>query len=171
MTITKIISGDQTGVDQAGLRAARRCNIPTGGWVPRDFMTETGPEPDLPRSFNCKPCISRGYRARTILNVRDSDMTILMIGAGRGPQGFSIGPYLTFDVCQSLRRPVTHVHFTSTFHPLAKPESTAAFITANSPSVINIAGNRESSFPGIGAAVEEYLAEVFEILRESVNGH
>lgn len=31
---------------------------------------------------------------------------------------------------------------------------------------LNIAGNRESKSPGIGAWVEEYLAEMFRILKE-----
>ena len=35
----KVISGGQTGADQAGLVAARRFGIPTGGWMPRGWKT------------------------------------------------------------------------------------------------------------------------------------
>ena len=42
-----VISGGQTGVDQAALRAARSCGIPTGGWAPRGWLTEDGPAPWL----------------------------------------------------------------------------------------------------------------------------
>lgn len=38
-----IISGGQTGADQAGWRAARRCGLATGGRMPREFETEDGP--------------------------------------------------------------------------------------------------------------------------------
>ena len=31
--LERVISGGQTGADQAGLRAARACGIPTGGWL------------------------------------------------------------------------------------------------------------------------------------------
>jgi hypothetical protein len=36
--IGKVISGGQTGVDQAALRAAKACGIPTGGWAPIDLL-------------------------------------------------------------------------------------------------------------------------------------
>ena len=39
--------GGQTGADQGGLRAARACGIPTGGWAPRGWQTEDGPCPAL----------------------------------------------------------------------------------------------------------------------------
>lgn len=41
--IERVISGGQTGADQAALRAARACGIPTGGWAPRGWLTEDGP--------------------------------------------------------------------------------------------------------------------------------
>ena len=33
--IDLVISGGQTGVDQAGWRAAKACGIRTGGWMPK----------------------------------------------------------------------------------------------------------------------------------------
>jgi hypothetical protein len=45
--IQRVISGGQTGVDQAALRAAKACGIPTGGWCPLGFLTEAGPMPAL----------------------------------------------------------------------------------------------------------------------------
>jgi Circularly permutated YpsA SLOG family len=47
--ITLVISGGQTGADQAGWRAAQACDIPTGGWMPLHFMTENGPDGSLGR--------------------------------------------------------------------------------------------------------------------------
>jgi hypothetical protein len=38
--LERVISGGQTGADQGGLRAARACGIPTGGWAPRGWLTE-----------------------------------------------------------------------------------------------------------------------------------
>ena len=45
--LTKIISGGQTGVDAAALRAAKAVGIPTGGTAPKGWLTEDGPAPWL----------------------------------------------------------------------------------------------------------------------------
>lgn len=45
--IDNVISGGQTGVDQAALRAARASGIVTGGFAPKGWATEDGPAPWL----------------------------------------------------------------------------------------------------------------------------
>jgi len=40
--ISKIISGGQTGADQAALDAAIKLGIPHGGWIPKGRLTEDG---------------------------------------------------------------------------------------------------------------------------------
>jgi hypothetical protein len=45
--LDRIISGGQTGADQAGWRAARACGVPTGGFMPLGFLTEGGPRPEF----------------------------------------------------------------------------------------------------------------------------
>lgn len=45
--LERIVSGGQTGADQAALRAARAAGLPTGGWAPRGWLTEEGPAPWL----------------------------------------------------------------------------------------------------------------------------
>ncbi|MDX9833982.1 MAG: putative molybdenum carrier protein, partial [Desulfobulbus sp.] len=39
----RIISGGQTGADQAALDAAIALSLPHGGWLPRGRKTESGP--------------------------------------------------------------------------------------------------------------------------------
>ena len=41
--VNKIISGGQTGADQAALDVAIKLGIPHGGWIPRGRLTENGP--------------------------------------------------------------------------------------------------------------------------------
>jgi hypothetical protein len=35
--LEKIVTGGQSGADQAAWRVAQACGIPTGGWMPRGF--------------------------------------------------------------------------------------------------------------------------------------
>ena len=56
MAIIKIISGGQTGADQAALDAAVKYNIPHGGWIPKGRITESGP---LPSRYNLKETENR----------------------------------------------------------------------------------------------------------------
>jgi hypothetical protein len=37
--LEKIISGEQTGADQAGGRSAEACGLATDGWMTRGFLT------------------------------------------------------------------------------------------------------------------------------------
>ena len=43
--IEKIVSGGQTGVDQAALEVAIKLNIPHGGWCPKGRLAENGTIP------------------------------------------------------------------------------------------------------------------------------
>jgi hypothetical protein len=74
--ITLVVSGGQTGADQAGWRGAQACDIPTGGWMPLHFMTENGPDGSLGRLYSAKAMPEGSYAARTARNVRESDGTI-----------------------------------------------------------------------------------------------
>jgi Circularly permutated YpsA SLOG family len=61
----RVITGGQTGADQAGLRAAKAFGIATGGFMPRGFLTEDGPRPDFSELYGAVECPDPGlYRAR-----------------------------------------------------------------------------------------------------------
>ena len=42
-----MISGGETGAEQAGWRAAEAIGVPTGGWMSKGFLTEEGPRPEF----------------------------------------------------------------------------------------------------------------------------
>jgi len=77
LAVLRIISGGQTGADQGGLIAARELGIPSGGTAPKDWLTESGSNEQLLRSFGLVECAEPGYDARTRKNVVDSDGTLL----------------------------------------------------------------------------------------------
>jgi Circularly permutated YpsA SLOG family len=136
-TIVKIVSGGQTGVDRAALDAAIALGIPLGGWVPRNRRAEDGRVPDR---YPVRETVSDAYDVRTRLNVRDSDAT-LVLARGR-PTG---GTALTLAIARSLGRPHRIVD-------LAGPtdaEDVRAWLGREHVRILNVAGPRESSHPGI----------------------
>jgi hypothetical protein len=62
--LEKIISGGQSGADQAGWRAAQMCGIVTGGWMPKDFLTEDGPCPEFAELFAARAMPTSAYPPR-----------------------------------------------------------------------------------------------------------
>ena len=82
MTINKIVSGGQTGADQAALNVAIKLSIPHGGWIPKGRITEAG---FLPSKYKLQEMPSKSYALRTEQNVNDSNGTLVVShGALRG---------------------------------------------------------------------------------------
>ncbi len=71
-----IVSGGQTGVDQAALDAALQTGLPTAGWCPRGRRCETG---RISRQYPLQETPAAGYAVRTEWNVRDSDGTLIVV--------------------------------------------------------------------------------------------
>jgi hypothetical protein len=73
--IEKIISGGQTGADQAALDAAIKLGIPHGGWIPKGRITENGPLPD---KYDLIEMPTVSYPERTKKNISESDGTLIL---------------------------------------------------------------------------------------------
>ena len=151
----KIVSGGQTGVDRAALHAAREVGLAIGGWCPKGRLAEDGViPPDLP----LQETDSEDYAVRTEKNVLDSDGTLVI---SEGPlQG---GTELTVKLALRHGKPLTVVN-------IASPPDVAAltrWVRDHGIRVLNVAGPRESSRPGIYAAARRYLREVFRRLSET----
>lgn len=154
----RIISGGQSGADQSGWRAAKAAGIPTGGWMPAGFRTEDGPRPEFAELYGARAHGSASYRDRTISNIGLADMTLLF-GNPNSPGG-----RLAINSANDIGHPVFVIR--SKGNP--SPDTAVRFIRRwTGVKAINVAGNRESSSPGIGKWVEEYLAEVFRLLRQA----
>jgi hypothetical protein len=96
-----------------------------------------------------------GYPERTRANVRDSDATI-WFGDPDSPGGRT-----TLRACTGFGRPVYLVN-----EVLTQPSEVAAWIEAAEVRLLNVAGNRECTEPGIGERVERFLVAVFGRLAE-----
>lgn len=75
--LQRVISGGQTGADQAGLYSAKAYNYETGGFAPLGFRTLAGNNPSILRDeFHLEETTQRNYQVRTAMNVKSSDATI-----------------------------------------------------------------------------------------------
>jgi hypothetical protein len=158
--IGKIISGGQTGVDQAALRAAQACGIPTGGWAPKGWRTEDGPALWL-ADFGLQEHASADYPDRTRANVGDASLTLILISR---ESELARGTALTLRVAQASRsHGIDHyVSVMSQPGAVERCRDALKWFTDAGDSVVNVAGPRESESPGIGERAEQFLREVFE---------
>jgi hypothetical protein len=112
--LDRIISGGQSGADQAALRTARAMGVPTGGTAPRGWLAEVlvedehgpirwkaSPCPWL-ADFGLVECERPGYKARTARNVRDADATLWFA------DWHTPGATATLGSCRALYRPFDH---------------------------------------------------------------
>jgi hypothetical protein len=151
----KVVSGGQTGVDQAALRAARACGLETGGYMPLGYLTEDGPRPEFRELYGVIELPTSSYPARTRQNALEASATI-WFGVLN-----SHGSASTHRNCWANHRPILDVVEGET-----TPSNVARWIEAGGFKVLNVAGNRESSNPGIGERTERFLTAVFRRLAE-----
>ena len=164
--LTKIISGGQTGVDQAALRAGKDCGLEIGGWcppgracesgvIPAEFPLQETPSdrspdaPDVPRS------------QRTEWNVRDSDGTLVIIlndGNRSGcPTISDAGTMWTVECVGRYKRPLLVCDLENG----TASENIQRWLRTNPISTLNVSGPSESTSPGIGEKAYALLIQVF----------
>jgi hypothetical protein len=146
--VLKVVSGGQTGVDRAALDVALALGLPCGGWCPRGRRAEDG---SIDPRYPLRETPSRDYAERTEWNVRGSDATLIL---HRGP--LVGGTVLTLALARRHRRPVLAVDL----GVKADAAAVRAWLRASSPRVLNVAGPRESTAPGIQAEAARFLRRV-----------
>lgn len=157
--LKKVISGGQTGVDQAALRAAQDRGLGCGGWCPPGRECESGiiparlPLQETPRDRSPHaPDIPRSQR--TEWNVRDSDATLIL-----RPRSVEkdLGSDWTERCAARFGRPLL------VLDP-GDPEAASAirdWLSALEIQTLNVAGPSEGTVTRIGDQVYSLLVEVF----------
>lgn len=140
MALLKIISGGQTGVDQAALDAAIEAGLAYGGWLPAGRKTEAGP---LAAKYQMEVMSSAQYAARTKKNVSEADATLIL---SAGP--LTGGSALTARTATGLGKPCMHIDFKRL--PVDQSLGTVSrWLAKKQIAVLNVAGPRASSDPEI----------------------
>lgn len=144
----KILSGGQTGVDRAALDVALELGLACGGWCPRGRRAEDGM---IPARYPLRETPWEGYPQRTAWNVRDADGTLVLTRGEPDP-----GTALTIRLAARSRKPYQVLDLAGS------PDAAAvrAWAQVHQIAVLNVAGPRESSCPGIYAQAVDFLRDL-----------
>lgn len=160
--ITKVISGGQTGVDQAALDTAIEFEILTGGWCPRGGRDETG-SCFLNRYSFLRETSSPNPDERTKLNIESSDGTLILLPKIPIPDHIKDGTLLTIRYAETVKKPYILISLEGG----DQIEKILRWIDENNISVLNIAGPRESSAPGIYNNAREFFHALYAELKHN----
>lgn len=154
----KIISGGQTGVDRAALRAVISLGIQHGGWCPPNRESGDGP---IDEKFNLKetpnersdkaPEIPRSLR--TEWNVRDSDGTLILT---------TINPPYDPGTDWTIKAADLYNKLVLIINPKNKEsvDLVLNWLKKNQIKTLNVAGPTEKSIPGIGEIAYDFVKVV-----------
>jgi hypothetical protein len=164
MSVTRIVSGGQTGADRGGLDAALYCDVPLGGWCPKGHKAENG---RIPAKYRLQETDSADYLVRTEANVVDSDATVVFtLGAPSG------GSLRTIEFAHRHRKPWHHIDVNLESRKRAVGQivkwlrGEIAYdydeYQTKPPEqcVLNVAGSRESKAEGIQDLVTAIMVDV-----------
>lgn len=146
--IKKIISGGQTGADRAALDTAIKFNIDHGGWLPLGRCAEDGVLND---NYQMQEMPTDSYPKRTEQNVKESHATLIIT---RGP--LTGGSLLTKKLAASHKKPCAHINLMN-MDEFEAAVVLNSFIKDYGVEVLNVAGPRASSDPGIYRDVKAIL--------------
>ena len=149
-TISKVVSGAQTGADRGGLDAAIDYGIPHSGWCPKGRRAEDGV---VPAKYILKETASSGYSKRTELNILTSSATVVFThGKAKAGSGKTLG------FSRTVGKPHLHIDV-SVYGVNGAIGRLVGWLKELDKEgiVLNVAGNRESISPGIQAETRDVL--------------
>lgn len=173
MALIKIISGGQTGADLGALIGAQKIGLKTGGTAPPGWWSGGKNQRELLQRFGLvegEPD-EKIYPKRSMKNVDDADGTVAIL------LGNSIGTMKTIGYCQNHKwsypvyeardyyKPhliISNLNISSNAYLLDR------FVDYNNIKILNVAGHRESSFPGIQIFTSELIKSFYERTRQRI---
>jgi Circularly permutated YpsA SLOG family len=158
--LKKIISGGQTGVDQAALNAALVLRINCGGWCPPGRICENGriadhfPLAETPYERS-KAARDVPRSLRTEWNVRDSDATLIVMPEDlNGDKGID----WTLKCVETYEKPSLIINPYDDDSLIKIKE----WLGKLKISILNVAGPSEKTYPGIGIQSYNLLLRAFK---------
>lgn len=159
--ISRLVSGGQTGVDRGALDAALDRGFPCGGWCPRGRRAEDGA---IPPRYPLREIDRVSYIARTVRNIIDSDATLILAS---GP--LTGGTKATEKHARKAGRPFLIINLDAAAADVdVDVDRIAGWIRANRIDVLNVAGPRESTHPGIELEARHIVGAVLDRIRSPI---
>jgi len=146
--IKKVISGGQTGVDRAALDVGMELGIHIGGACPKGRLAEDGP---ISEKYPLEELSSKDYVVRTRKNVANADGTLILY-----IKTLSGGTALTKKFAEELQKP----HLVIDLSASPQAQKVLEWIEKEGIEVLNVAGPRASTHPGIHQKASQFLKEV-----------
>lgn len=164
-----VISGGQTGADQAGLFVAKEFGFKTGGFAPRGFRTLIGNNPNLLKDeFGLVETTQLNYQNRTAMNVKSSDLTIRLASNFN-----SSGEICTLNAIRKYGKPYFDVDLKlidSKAYIDQRVHDFIATLMQHNVATLNVAGNADhypiSGFGSHFKNASKFLRKVFSVIRE-----
>lgn len=178
--LERVISGGQTGADQAGLYSAEACRFKTGGHAPKGYRTLAGNNPTMLRDhFGLEETVQENYQYRTALNVQNSDATIRLASDFQSPGELCTlraitkfkKPYFDIDLRPLMRNKMQYLSGRADRNAYIQKTTDAilAFLIDHQVVTLNIAGNADrNSTGGFGEhfhSASEVLIDLFTKVR------
>jgi len=132
-------------VDRGALDAAIELGIEHGGWCPQGRIAEDGV---ISADYRLREAESPEYPVRTERNIVDSDGTLIFFR-----ERLFGGTELTRRLAVKCEKPYFLVDLAGNIDLAAVRQ----WLTVNEIRVLNVAGPRESNYPGIGQAAGDVL--------------
>ena len=149
----RVISGGQTGADQAGLYSAKQYGYETGGFAPQGFRTLAGDNPIILRDmFHLEETSQRNYQFRTALNVKSADATVRLATNFQ-----SSGELCTMNAIRKYAKPFFDVDLLKVSakdganreaYISSRVDEFIDFLIKNQVVILNVAGNADRTPPG-----------------------
>jgi hypothetical protein len=160
--ILKVVSGGQTGVDQAALQVAIDLGIDHGGWCPPGRICENGIIPsyfDLSETpVECDPTAPDIPRSqRTFWNIRDSDGA-LIFSDGTKLQS-DRGTKLAIETSKKLGKP----YFVIDLNAEIDLNKVKEWMRKFEIEILSVGGPSENTSPGVYQKAYQLLRKLFVI--------
>ena len=145
--IEKVVSGGQTGVDQAALFIASQMGIPVDGWCPLDSLDENNESilKKYPLREITELAFEYSVAERTKRNLEDSDSTLIIVPLIPLPPNITDGTLLTIKYAMEKRK----FYLLIAINDASASDQFCDWIKQYSIKTLNIAGPRKSSCKGI----------------------
>ena len=154
--IKKIVSGGQTGVDQAALFVATQCGLSVGGWCPKGGLDEN--QQCILEKYPLREADTPDPNERTQRNIDDSDGTLILVPSWPLPKHIQDGTRLTYTYAKAQGKPYLIIALSDSDQHLHRIYE---WIEHYNIRILNIGGPRESSSPGIYESSYIFLESLF----------